>query len=61
MSHLRSERETTEVVSRTIKERRNGQDRRQLADRRCEPRFGDVIERRQGRDRRRALGNMSID
>ena len=61
MSHLRSERETTEVVSRTITERRNGQDRRQMADRRCEPRFGDVVERRQSKDRRRAIGNMSVD
>ena len=61
MSHLRSDRETTDVVGHNIKERRAGQDRRQLADRRCEPRFGDVAERRQSKDRRRAIGNMSID
>ncbi|MFO7604126.1 MAG: hypothetical protein R6X06_09975 [Gammaproteobacteria bacterium] len=61
MSHYRNERETTERVSRTITERRTGQDRRQQTDRRCEPRFGDVLERRQTRDRRRAIGNLSID
>ena len=61
MSHLRSDRETTDVASHSIKERRTRQDRRQLADRRCEPRFGDVAERRECEDRRRAIGNMSID
>jgi hypothetical protein len=52
---------TEAVVSQNITDRRSGQDRRQLADRRAEPRFGDVMERRQGRDRRRAISNMSID
>jgi len=61
MSHLRSDRETTDVASQTNKDRRTGQDRRQLADRRCEPRFGDVVVRRESEDRRRAIGNMSID
>ena len=52
---------TEAVVSQNITERRSGQDRRQLADRRAETRYGDVVERRQSKDRRRALGNMSID
>ncbi len=61
MSHLRSERETANVVSRRITEKRSGQDRRKLADRRGEPRFGDVVERREQTDRRRAFSNISID
>ena len=57
-------KQKTEAVvsqSQNITERRRGQDRRQLADRRAEARFGDVVERRQSKDRRRPLGNMSID
>lgn len=61
MSHLRSERETADVASHTIKDKRSGKDRREQADRRCEPRFGDVVERRECQDRRRAIGNMSMD
>jgi len=62
MSHLRSDSETANVVSHNTRERRNGRDRRELIDRRCEARFGDVVERRcHSKDRRRAIGNMSID
>lgn len=61
MSNLHSERETAAGVSYHIMERRNGRDRREQADRRAEPRFGDVIERRDDSDRRCTIGNPSLD
>ena len=61
MLHLGNEREAVDSINRNSTERRSGQDRRLLADRRCEARFGDVMERRQNKDRRCELGNISID
>jgi len=61
MPQLGCDSRSAEVVNTEIQEKRSGQDRRVLADRRKEPRFGDVYERRSDHDRRRAIGNFSID
>lgn len=60
MSKMLGEQNTTAAVTHHFEARRSGQDRRQV-DRRREPRYGDMIDRRQVSDRRCTLGNISND